>query len=64
MLLGLFVDRAQQHAESRAEHRVAAAGLVGPAIARFRRLIERTSQQGVQPVSIAISHNRLPSADR
>jgi hypothetical protein len=63
MLLGLFVHRAQQHAKSGAEHGVAAAGLIGPAIARIRRLIERASQQGVQPVSIAISHNRLPSAD-
>jgi hypothetical protein len=37
--------------------------VVGPEFARIGRLIERASQQGVQPVSIAISHNRLPSAD-
>ena len=63
MLLGLFGDGAEQRAESRAEHGVAAAGMVGPAVARIRRLIESPSQQGVQPIPIAISHNRLPSAN-
>lgn len=62
-MLGLVVDRAQQRTESLTEHGVAAAGLVGPAIACVRRLLERASQQGVQPLSVAINHDRLPSAD-
>jgi hypothetical protein len=60
VLLGLFVDRAQQRAKSRAEHGVAGAGLVGPAVAHVRRLVERASQQGVQPLALAIIHDRLP----
>ena len=63
MLLGLGVDRTEQRHESRVEVRIAGADMVDPAIAGIRRLIERGAQQGVQPLAIAISHDRLPSAD-
>jgi hypothetical protein len=43
MRLGLCVDGAQEGVESGAELGVATAGLVGPAIARIRWLIERAS---------------------